>query len=137
MSGTGMYPPYVSHLKLVIFEFFTNLTKSTIEVMPEGQTDNISGSIDHRDNFILFQALIGGIMCCMLPSFSNYGTIWDTRGLIAALVLHILISEPLYYWMHRLLHSNFHLFNAYHSAHHSSPVPQPFTGRFRLGAFCL
>lgn len=81
----------------------------------------------HWDNFIIFQAFTGGIMCCMLPSLTNYGTIWDTKGLIAALVLHMLVSEPLYYWIHRLLHSNTHLFNAYHSGHHASPVPQPFT----------
>lgn len=101
--------------------------------MLEGQTYNVSASVDHRDNFIIFQAFTGGIMCCMLPSLTNYGTIWDTKGLIAALVLHMLVSEPLYYWIHRLLHSNTHLFNAYHSGHHASPVPQPFTGWFLIG----
>lgn len=86
--------------------------------------------IDHEwdwDNFIILQAFVGGIMCHMLPSLTNWGTLWDTRGLIAALILHMLVSEPLYYWIHRLLHSNSNLFNAYHSFHHLSPVPQPFT----------
>lgn len=86
--------------------------------------------IDHEwdwDNFIIFQAFVGAIMCYILPSLTNWGTLWDTRGFIAAIILHMVVSEPLYYGIHRLLHSHSYLFNVYHSFHHSSPVPQPFT----------
>ena len=53
--------------------------------------------------------------------------VWNTRGVIAALILHIGVSEPLYYWVHRCFHGNY-LFTRYHSLHHASTVTQSFTG---------
>ncbi|GFQ08585.1 protein eceriferum 3 [Phtheirospermum japonicum] len=60
------------------------------------------------------------------PSLANFPT-WDVRGFICCIILHITISEPLYYWLHRLLHSS-NLFHQYHWLHHSSKVIHPFTG---------
>ncbi|XP_074276338.1 very-long-chain aldehyde decarbonylase CER3-like isoform X2 [Silene latifolia] len=66
-------------------------------------------------------------MLYKFPSIMNWTNVWDTKGLIVALLLHMLVSEPLYYCIHRLLHNQQFLFDSYHSMHHSSPVPQPFT----------
>ncbi|KAL9264770.1 Very-long-chain aldehyde decarbonylase CER3-like protein [Drosera capensis] len=47
-------------------------------------------------------------------------------GFVIATIFHVICSEPLYYVLHRIMHGD-HLFKRYHSRHHSSPVPQPFT----------
>lgn len=54
--------------------------------------------------------------------------LWNTKGLIALIVLHVTFSEPLYYFLHRSFHRNNYFFTHYHSFHHSSPVPHPMTG---------
>ncbi|XP_052180475.1 very-long-chain aldehyde decarbonylase CER3-like isoform X2 [Diospyros lotus] len=77
------------------------------------------------DNFIILQALVAAMASCIFPGLSNL-PLWDTRGFLAAILLHIGLSEPLYYWVHKLFHGEF-LFTHYHSLHHSSPVPQPLT----------
>lgn len=47
--------------------------------------------------------------------------------MVIATLLHVLVSEPVYYWVHRwLLHGNY-FFTNYHSFHHSSSVIQPTT----------
>ncbi|KAL8195436.1 hypothetical protein R6Q57_025839 [Mikania cordata] len=54
---------------------------------------------------------------------------WDCLGnqrVVAIVVIHVFVSEPIYYWVHRFLHGNY-LFAPYHSFHHSSAVPQPVT----------
>ncbi|XP_021895251.1 protein ECERIFERUM 3 [Carica papaya] len=79
----------------------------------------------HWDNFILLQALIASAVCYMFPCFDKL-PLFNTKGLIALMLLHVTISEPLYYWIHRRLHGNY-IFTNYHSLHHSSPVPQPVT----------
>ncbi|KAF3452866.1 hypothetical protein FNV43_RR03299 [Rhamnella rubrinervis] len=78
------------------------------------------------DNFIILQALIGSLACYIFPFFHETLPLWNAKGLITLLILHIGVSEPLYYWVHRSFHGNY-LFTNYHSLHHSSPVPQPFT----------
>ncbi|KAK9697486.1 hypothetical protein RND81_08G040600 [Saponaria officinalis] len=86
--------------------------------------------IDHEwdwDNFIILQALIGAIMVYMFPTLTNWRIVWNTRGLIVALLLHMVVSEPLYYYIHRLFHTHNYFFNSYHLLHHSSPVLHPFT----------
>ncbi|KAJ7955715.1 protein ECERIFERUM 3 [Quillaja saponaria] len=77
------------------------------------------------DNFLILQAVIASIACYMFPFLENL-PLWSTRGVIAALILHVCVSEPLYYWVHRKFHGDY-LFAHYHSLHHSSPVPQSFT----------
>ncbi|KAK4604919.1 hypothetical protein RGQ29_013119 [Quercus rubra] len=78
------------------------------------------------DNFIILQALIAFMASYMFPFVENL-PLWNIKGFIAVLTLHMAVSEPLYYWVHRHFHGNHHLFNLYHSFHHSSPVPQVFT----------
>ncbi|GMH13790.1 hypothetical protein Nepgr_015631 [Nepenthes gracilis] len=78
------------------------------------------------DNFLILHAFVAAMACLLLPpSFFNV-PVMNSKGFITALFLHVLVSEPLYYLFHRFLHSDF-LFRHYHSLHHSSPVPQPFT----------
>nr|CAD1827840.1 unnamed protein product [Ananas comosus var. bracteatus] len=54
---------------------------------------------------------------------------WDVWGILLAFFLHVTISEPLFYFVHRAFHRG-HLFSLYHSLHHSSKVPQSFTAGF-------
>uniref|UniRef100_A0A2N9EMR2 Very-long-chain aldehyde decarbonylase CER1-like C-terminal domain-containing protein n=1 Tax=Fagus sylvatica TaxID=28930 RepID=A0A2N9EMR2_FAGSY len=77
------------------------------------------------DNFIILQALIAFMVSYMFP-FVEKLPLWNIKGIIALLILHTAVSEPLFYWVHRYFHEN-HLFTHYHSLHHSSPVPQAFT----------
>ncbi|XP_062163217.1 very-long-chain aldehyde decarbonylase CER3 [Alnus glutinosa] len=80
------------------------------------------------DNFIILQALIASMGSYMFPFLQNLPH-WNAKGFIALLTLHMAVSEPLYYWMHRYVHGS-HLFTHYHSLHHSSPVPNPFTAGY-------
>ncbi|TYI48444.1 hypothetical protein E1A91_D13G248800v1 [Gossypium mustelinum] len=77
------------------------------------------------DNFIILQAMLASMASLIFPSLNTL-PLWNLKGFIASLLLHVTISEPLYYWAHRFFHKPY-LFNHYHSLHHSSPVPHPFT----------
>ncbi|KAM7471607.1 hypothetical protein LguiA_009790 [Lonicera macranthoides] len=79
----------------------------------------------HWDNFIILQAFVASMAYFTIPSLANL-PLWDTRGIIWCLILHMGLSEPLYYWLHRSLHSP-HLFTNYHWLHHSSKVTHPYT----------
>ncbi|CAN1228569.1 Very-long-chain aldehyde decarbonylase CER3 [Linum grandiflorum] len=80
------------------------------------------------DNFLILQAMIASAACLISPSLVEI-PIWNlTKGLASILILHVGISEPVYYWVHRFFHSSSSLFNNYHSLHHSSPVLHPYTG---------
>ncbi|XP_054822250.1 very-long-chain aldehyde decarbonylase GL1-1-like [Prosopis cineraria] len=77
------------------------------------------------DNFLILQTLIGALACCCFPLLHDL-PLWNAKGLLVALVLHVGISEPLYYWVHRKFHEGY-LFDHYHSLHHSASVPQSIT----------
>ncbi|XVF47808.1 hypothetical protein PTKIN_Ptkin03bG0140700 [Pterospermum kingtungense] len=77
------------------------------------------------DNFIILQALLASMACLTFQSLDAL-PLWNPKGFITLLILHITISEPLYYWAHRSFHESY-LFTHYHSLHHSSPVLHPFT----------
>nr|XP_043636086.1 very-long-chain aldehyde decarbonylase CER3-like isoform X2 [Erigeron canadensis] len=77
------------------------------------------------DNFIILQAYVASIIFLMNPLMTNL-PIWKTTGILTCIVFHIGFSEPLYYWLHRLLHSSY-LFQQYHWLHHSSEVNHPYT----------
>ncbi|KAJ9693428.1 hypothetical protein PVL29_012274 [Vitis rotundifolia] len=79
----------------------------------------------HWDNFIILQAFMADMALLNFPFLVNL-PLWNTRGIICCMVLHMGISEPLYYWFHRLLHTQYFFFH-YHSLHHASIVTQPFT----------
>lgn len=81
-----------------------------------------------RDNFLIAHCWVGAIACCVFPSLRQL-PLWDARGAVVVLFLHVGLSEPLFYWAHRALHSSF-LFHHYHFLHHSSKVPQSFTGTY-------
>ncbi|KAL1554081.1 Very-long-chain aldehyde decarbonylase cer3 [Salvia divinorum] len=76
------------------------------------------------DNFLMLQFIAASLLYLNLP-LSDF-PIFDSRGFLWCLILHIGISEPLYYWLHRLLHSPAS-FQHYHWLHHSSRVLHPFT----------
>ncbi|GLT49622.1 hypothetical protein SLA2020_231680 [Shorea laevis] len=78
------------------------------------------------DNFILLQALIASMACYIFPHFFHSIPVWNAKGFVLLLLLHVTISEPLFYMAHRCLHGSY-LFTYYHSLHHSSPVLHPFT----------
>ncbi|KAM1172605.1 hypothetical protein ACFX2I_022691 [Malus domestica] len=72
----------------------------------------------HWDNFIILQGIIASIVCCLLPSFVQKLPLWSTIGFITTLVLHVGVSEPLYYWLHRRFHGNsYFLSRKYYSLH--------------------
>lgn len=92
-----------------------------------------------RDNYILLQAIIASMICYISPPLMMINStiplaipLWNTKGLIVLIVLHVTFSEPLYYFLHRSVHRNNYLFTHYHSFHHSSTVPNPMTGKFSL-----
>ncbi|XP_059291590.1 very-long-chain aldehyde decarbonylase CER3-like isoform X1 [Lycium ferocissimum] len=79
----------------------------------------------HWDNFLILQAIVAAFVYLNFPSLANI-PLWDVRGVISCIILHIVISEPLFYWLHRLLHSPL-LFPLYHWQHHESKITHPFT----------
>lgn len=83
-------------------------------------------SFVYRDNFLILQCMIGALACLIFPSLQSLPR-WDLMGLLTALLLHVVFSEPVFYCLHRVLHRP-QLFQNYHSLHHSSQVPQSFTG---------
>lgn len=81
-----------------------------------------------RDNMVILQTLVAAVAMgsAAFPAVSELRA-WDPRGWALALLLHVAVSEPAFYWAHRALHQG-PLFSQYHARHHSSPVTQPFTG---------
>jgi sterol desaturase/sphingolipid hydroxylase (fatty acid hydroxylase superfamily) len=79
-----------------------------------------------RDNFLILECMIGAMAFFIFPSLRQL-PLWNLTGVPIAILLHIAISEPLYYWAHRGFHRG-SLFSNYHYLHHSIRVPQPCTG---------
>ncbi|KAM7252570.1 hypothetical protein ACFE04_008079 [Oxalis oulophora] len=77
------------------------------------------------ENFIILQAVILGMVCYIFPCFQNL-PVWNIKGFVAVVLLHVAVSEPLYYWAHRQFHKE-PFFTNYHSLHHSFPVLTPLT----------
>nr|GEU65932.1 protein eceriferum 3-like [Tanacetum cinerariifolium] len=79
----------------------------------------------HWDNFIILQAFVASMILLINPSLMNL-PIWKLSGIIFCIIFHIGLSEPIYYWLHRLLHSSY-FFQQYHWLHHSSKAKHPYT----------
>ncbi|KAK8919419.1 Protein ECERIFERUM 3 [Platanthera zijinensis] len=77
------------------------------------------------DDFLILQIFIGAMVFYLFPSSREF-PLWDLKGLFIALLLHVAVSEPLFYWTHRAFHSE-QLFSRYHTLHHASPIPNSFT----------
>ncbi|CAN6449649.1 unnamed protein product [Victoria cruziana] len=77
------------------------------------------------DNFIILHAFMAAI-ACHFSTFMDSLPLFNFRGYTYALILHMAITESLYYFIHRMFHSD-HLFQNYHSLHHLSAVTQPYT----------
>ncbi|KAF6135482.1 hypothetical protein GIB67_015335 [Kingdonia uniflora] len=84
-------------------------------ILPQGVGFKQIDSEWHWDNFIILQAF----MACWSFPFLVDLPLWNSKGVLYALTFHVGISEPLYYWVHRYLHSDY-FFSNYHSLHHSS-----------------
>lgn len=82
-----------------------------------------------RDNHILLQSLFIAFAYAWFPAVFRNLPGWSTEGLLWALLFHVGVTEPLYYWMHRAFHSEA-LYSSYHAFHHLSVVPEPPTGTY-------
>ncbi|KAL6603087.1 hypothetical protein ACP70R_043448 [Stipagrostis hirtigluma subsp. patula] len=82
------------------------------------------------DNMMLLQTLMAAMVINspVFPAMAEL-RVWDPRGWGLALLIHVVVSEPVFYWAHRALHRG-PLFSQYHAMHHSSPVTQPLTAAF-------
>ncbi|XP_010443488.1 PREDICTED: protein ECERIFERUM 3 [Camelina sativa] len=122
-------------LKALVHELwsvFNNMlfVTRTLRINPKGIDFKQIDHEWHWDNYIILQAIIAGLICYMSPPLMmmmNSLPLWNTKGLIALIVLHVTFSEPLYYFLHKSIHRNNYFFTHYHSFHHSSPVPHPMT----------
>ncbi|KAL3684329.1 hypothetical protein R1sor_002351 [Riccia sorocarpa] len=79
----------------------------------------------HSDDHIILQALITTAAHVWLPGFRQL-PVWNARGMVTLLLLHMGPAEFVYYWLHRALHSEF-MFRNYHSLHHASVHTEPGT----------
>nr|XP_027121909.1 protein ECERIFERUM 3-like isoform X1 [Coffea arabica]XP_027125226.1 protein ECERIFERUM 3-like isoform X1 [Coffea arabica] len=104
------------------YMFFLNRTRRISE---EGIDFKQIDAEWNWDNFLILHAIVAVLAYWSFPSLTNL-PLWDGRGIFCCLALHIGVSEPVYYWLHRLLHSP-NLFTDYHWLHHSSKVSHPFT----------
>lgn len=84
----------------------------------------------HWDNYILFKAWVATIGHACFPGLSNL-PIWNYRGVISILPLHMGPTKLLYYCIHRDFHRG-SLFENYHSFHHASTRPEPSTAGTQL-----
>ncbi|CAI0427709.1 unnamed protein product, partial [Linum tenue] len=118
---------YIRYLVNLYWSTFVNMMflSKSIRIDKQGYGFKQVDSEWDWDNFLVFQSLIGFLACSM----SSMGSlpIWNTKGLLWILVLHVGISEPVYYCVHRLFHTG-SWFTNYHSINHSSPVLHPYTG---------
>eukprot|EP01018_Ginkgo_biloba_P039719 Gb_32154 [translate_table: standard] len=79
----------------------------------------------HWDNYVIFQAWIATFGHVWVPGLRSL-PLWNGRGVISVLILHMGPTELLYYCAHRAFHEGF-LFKNYHSIHHASTRPEPST----------
>jgi sterol desaturase/sphingolipid hydroxylase (fatty acid hydroxylase superfamily) len=89
---------------------------------------NLDDLFFFRDNMVIMQTLIAAVLVTsrVFPATSDLSA-WDLRGWAIAVVLHVAVSEPAFYWAHRALHLG-PLFSRYHSLHHSFQATQALTG---------
>ncbi|KAG8075100.1 hypothetical protein GUJ93_ZPchr0006g43417 [Zizania palustris] len=83
------------------------------------------------DNMVIMQTLIAAVVVSssFFPATSDL-RLWDPRGWALALLLHVAVSEPAFYWAHRWGLHRAPLFSQYHSLHHSFRVTQALTAGF-------
>lgn len=75
---------------------------------------------------MILHALMAATALYAFPSLREV-PLWDAGGVAVALLAHAAATEPLSYAAHRAFHASERLYARYHSVHHSSRVPQPFT----------
>ncbi|KAG6480981.1 hypothetical protein ZIOFF_057572 [Zingiber officinale] len=81
------------------------------------------------DNFLILQALVASLVVWQVEPALDGVPVVQSKGWLMSLSLHVVVSEPLFYLLHRSYHREY-IFSHYHSIHHSSLVPQPMTAAF-------
>ncbi|KAL8461281.1 hypothetical protein ACS0TY_032669 [Phlomoides rotata] len=120
----------ISMLRPVIYQLWTSysnmlfLTRNRL-IVKKGVDFKQIDKEWHWDNFILLQAIVAFLVLHMFPT-SETLPVWNKNGVVSAVLLHVAVSEPLFYTLHRCFHGDY-LFSNYHSLHHSSAVPQAYT----------
>ncbi|THG23559.1 hypothetical protein TEA_015347 [Camellia sinensis var. sinensis] len=116
-SAESMEIPYRNCLKLefsdepqaLMYQLWTSYSNTLF--LTRNLTDNrriLQEGVDFKqidkewewDNFIILQALMGSMACYIFPALSNL-PLWESRNFIAAMLLHIGVSESLYYWLRK------------------------------------
>ncbi|KAK3123542.1 hypothetical protein QOZ80_8AG0632500 [Eleusine coracana subsp. coracana] len=82
----------------------------------------------HWDNFLILQFWMAATAMYAFPSLRHL-PLWDARGVAVAILFHVIVTEPLFYLLHRAFHRG-HLFSNYHALHHSVKVLQPPTAGY-------
>ncbi|XP_058211162.1 very-long-chain aldehyde decarbonylase CER3 [Rhododendron vialii] len=118
-------------LRASIYQYWTSwsnmlfLTRNR-RILPQGVDFKQIDKEWDWDNFLILQALLASMALYIFPSLSSL-PVWNSSGFVAVILLHVGVSEPFYYWIHKCFHGNNYLLTHYHSLHHSSTVPQAFT----------
>ncbi|MCO5597336.1 hypothetical protein L7F22_051412 [Adiantum nelumboides] len=96
-----------------------------LQIRPQGLSYRQVDREYHCDNPHLLQALVLYAGHKWLGLFDHL-PLWNARGLLITLLLHMGPAELLYYCFHRALHTKY-LFSNYHKLHHESVTPEPST----------
>ncbi|GLJ22128.1 hypothetical protein SUGI_0415300 [Cryptomeria japonica] len=80
----------------------------------------------HWDNYVIFQAWLATMGHKWVPGLVGMLPMWNSRGILTVLLLHMGPTELLYYFSHRAFHKGY-LFQNYHYLHHESTRPEPST----------
>ncbi|EFJ25291.1 hypothetical protein SELMODRAFT_99824, partial [Selaginella moellendorffii] len=84
----------------------------------------------HCDNHMIFQSLALAAAHVWIPAFRDL-PLFNWTGLLLLVFFHVVFTEPIYYFVHRAMHSSHILFCNYHSLHHASTTPEPATAGTR------
>lgn len=120
----------VTAARLGVYQLWQMLTRflpliSHLQIRPEGLSYRQVDREYHCDNPQLLQALLLYAGHRWLGLF-EHTPLWNARGLLITLLLHMGPAELLYYCLHRAFHTSY-LFNNYHKLHHESVTPEPST----------
>lgn len=83
-----------------------------------------------REDYILLNTLLLVLAYTVVPQFASpVYPVWNNKGLLICLLMHIGPAEFFYYWAHRALHHHF-LFARYHSHHHTLFITEANSGNY-------
>uniref|UniRef100_A0A7S4PEJ6 Fatty acid hydroxylase domain-containing protein n=1 Tax=Guillardia theta TaxID=55529 RepID=A0A7S4PEJ6_GUITH len=111
-----------------------NLTDRT-RIQDKGLDFNQVDREDNWDDYIILQAIVASIVHYLPFLYCSNGVchaykdfpLYDNKGLIKLILIHMGPTEFIYYWLHRALHIH-SLYAKYHSHHHASFVTEAISG---------